>query len=131
MILDTCYNIPMIIRQHNLQTLLFRGASALFLFFVYTKPIFAQYGENLSVAGLTNKEVVPFILSVINLLLGFLALIVFLIILIAGFKWMVSGGEPNKVKEAQASIKAAIVGLVVVFLSWSLVTFVFGILKNL
>lgn len=91
----------------------------------------AQYGENLALEGLTNKEIVPFVISIINLLLGFLALIVFLVILIAGFKWMVSGGDPGKVKEAQASIKAAIAGLLVVFLSWSLVTFLFGILKNL
>ena len=93
-------------------------------------PAFAQYGDNLSVTGLTNKEIVPFIVSVINLLLGFLALIVFLIILVAGFKWMVSGGEPDKVKNAKDSIKAAVIGLIIVFLSWSLVTFLFGVLKN-
>jgi len=91
----------------------------------------AQYGENLAIDGLTNKEIIPIVVSIINILLGFLALIVFLIILIAGFKWMVSGGEPEKVKAAQNSIKAAIAGLLVVFFSWTFVSFVFGILKNI
>lgn len=94
--------------------------------------VLAQYGENLNLGPgfATNRDLIGFVISVINVILGFLALIVFLIILGAGFSWMTSGGDAGKIKTAQGRIKAAIIGLVVIFFSWAIVTFVFGVLKN-
>ncbi len=94
--------------------------------------VFAQYGENLNLGPgfASNRDLIGFVISVINIVLGFLALIVFVIVLLAGFSWMTSGGDPGKIKAAQGRIKAAIVGLVVIFFSWAIVTFVFGVLRN-
>jgi len=99
-----------------------------------TLPVlaFAQYGENLNLGPgfAANKDLISFVVSVINIVLGFLALIVFVIVLLAGFSWMTSGGDQGKIQNAQKRIKAAIIGLVVIFFSWAIVTFVFGVLKN-
>ena len=94
--------------------------------------VFAQYGENLNLGPgfATNRDLIGFVISVINVILGFLALIVFLIVLAAGFSWMTSGGDPKKIEAAQSRIKAAVIGLVVIFFSWAIVTFVFGVLRN-
>ena len=44
-----------------------------------------------------------------------------------GIKWVVSGGDKTKVDEARKAIVAAIVGLVIVFLSYFILRFVVGL----
>lgn len=98
---------------------------------ITTNAAYAQYGENIDLgAGIVNRDLVSFVVSIINVVLGFLALIALIIVLVAGFQWMISGGDPKKVESAQKSIRAGIIGIVVIFLAWAIVTFVIGLLKN-
>lgn len=91
----------------------------------------AQWGENLNVGpGFGTGDPIEVAIDFINLILGFLALIVFVIILLAGFNWMTSAGDPGKIKQSQARIKAAIIGLIVIIFSWAIASFVFNVLKN-
>jgi hypothetical protein len=46
------------------------------------------------------------------------ALIALLFLLIGGFKWIISGGDFDKVESARSTIIAALIGLVVTFLSF-------------
>ncbi len=91
----------------------------------------AQWGENLNVGpGFGTGDPIEVVIDFINIVLGFLALIVFVIILLAGFNWMTSAGDPGKIKQSQARIKAAIIGLIVIIFSWAIASFVFNVLKN-
>lgn len=55
-------------------------------------------------------------------IVGSLALLVFIY---GGFLWLTSGGEPGKIKEGKEAMKWAAIGLIVIFSSYALVTFVF------
>jgi cysteine-rich repeat protein len=61
---------------------------------------------------------------VINVALGLLAIIMVAIIVYAGFLYMTSGGDPMKTKTALAWIRNAVIGLVIILLSWAIARFV-------
>lgn len=67
---------------------------------------------------LPNLITLAFVLAVV-IALGFL--------IYGGIRWIMSGGEKEGVEEARKMIVAALVGLVVVFLSYFLLNFVFSL----
>lgn len=73
--------------------------------------------------GLGNLDPRLVIARIINIILGFLGIVALLIILLAGFKWMASGGSEEKVGMAKKMLISGIIGLVIIFLSWSLATY--------
>lgn len=82
------------------------------------------FGEN---TGLTDasgeadlKETVA---NIINIVLGLLGIIAVIMLLTAGYKWMMAGGNEQTVTEAKDQIKNAIIGLAVVFAAWIIVGF--------
>jgi cytochrome bd-type quinol oxidase subunit 2 len=59
---------------------------------------------------------------------GFLALlgIIFVILLIlAGYNWMTAAGDEDKINKAKDTIKAAIIGLIIVVAAYSITYFIF------
>ncbi len=60
----------------------------------------------------------------IKIFLGFLGLISVVLILYAGFLWMTSAGEDAKVKKAKDILWAAVIGLVIILMSYGLAIFV-------
>ena len=60
----------------------------------------------------------------INIVLGFLGIVLLAILIYAGFLWMTAGGDTDKVKTARASIVNAIAGLLVIAASYAITTFV-------
>ena len=57
-----------------------------------------------------------------------IAIIVALVFLVyGGLKWIVSGGDKGKVEEARGTIIAAVIGLIVVFLSYFILNFVLSL----
>lgn len=61
---------------------------------------------------------------IINVVLGFLGIVLLFYFLYGGFKWMTSGGEEDGVKEAKEMIKNAVIGLVIVMAAYALSDFV-------
>ncbi len=64
---------------------------------------------------------------------SFLTILLFVVVIgavvyisLAGFKYISSQGDANKAKEAQAAITNAIIGVVVAFIAYFVVTFVLG-----
>lgn len=62
---------------------------------------------------------------------SFLTILLFVVVIgavvyisLAGFKYITSQGDANKAKEAQAAITNAIIGVVVAFVAYFIVTFV-------
>lgn len=99
-------------------------------------PAFAQlnegnigvpYAENL---GLGNKDPRDMAVSIIQVILGFLAIIVVIIILLGGFKWMTAGGNEDKVAEAKKLITAGVIGLVIILAAWGIARFVVTVILN-
>lgn len=60
-------------------------------------------------------------INIISFIVGIAAV---LIIIISGFRLIVSGGDANKVKEAKLGLAGAVIGIVIVALAQSFVIFV-------
>jgi hypothetical protein len=62
--------------------------------------------------------------------LGFLGIISVMVMLMGGFKYMVSGGSTEKTDEARKYIISGIIGLAIILSSWAISTYVItGLLK--
>lgn len=64
------------------------------------------------------------VIKIINLVLGILGILVIVLIIFAGFQWMTAAGNEDQVKKAQATLKNAIIGLVIIMLAWSVSYFI-------
>jgi len=67
---------------------------------------------------------------IVNIVLGFLGFIALVIIIIAGFKWMTSGGNDEKIGSAKKMMGAGVVGLVIVLFAYVITAFVFNTMKT-
>ncbi|MFA5022172.1 MAG: hypothetical protein WC508_03775 [Patescibacteria group bacterium] len=74
--------------------------------------------------GLGTKDIREGIMAVIRILLGFLGIIAIVIMLYGGFVWLISAGNEEKVGQAKKIITAGVIGLVIIFVSYALATFV-------
>lgn len=62
--------------------------------------------------------------TLINIVLGFLGVLLLLYFLYAGFLWMTSGGDTTQADKAKQYIKNAVIGLIIIVTSFALSTFV-------
>jgi hypothetical protein len=60
----------------------------------------------------------------INVALGFLAIIAVLIVLVGGFQYMLSGGDTAKTEGARKLIVSGIIGLAIILSAWAITSFV-------
>ena len=74
--------------------------------------------------GLGTKDIREGVMAIVNVLLGFLGIVAIIIILWGGFRWLTSGGNEEKVAEAKKIITAGIIGLIIIFVSYAIATFV-------
>lgn len=65
-----------------------------------------------------GTSLIEAITIIINWVLGFVGIIIFIIFLYAGFEYATSGGEENKTKEAQSRMTNAVIGLIIVFFAF-------------
>ena len=77
-------------------------------------------------AGVTNQSVDLYTIigNVINIVLGFLGVLLLIYILYAGFLWMTAGGNEENIEKAKGYIKNAIIGLVIIILAFAISNFV-------
>jgi lysylphosphatidylglycerol synthetase-like protein (DUF2156 family) len=82
-------------------------------------------------AGLQTQSSIPQIIgSVINAILTFVGVYLILLFLYAGFKFMVSNGNSDQVKEATKMIRNAIIGLIIIVAAFALTTVVLSALSG-
>jgi hypothetical protein len=60
----------------------------------------------------------------VNIALGFLGIIALLMFLGAGVRWMLSGGDSEKISKVRASMVGIIIGLLIILAANSVVVFV-------
>lgn len=56
--------------------------------------------------------------NVVGYALGFAGIVLFILLLVAGFKYITSGGDPKAVEGAKKTLTSAIIGLVVILVSY-------------
>lgn len=61
---------------------------------------------------------------IIQIALSFLGVISLLLIMYAGFLWMTSAGDDDKISQAKKILQNAIIGLVIILSSWAITTFI-------
>jgi len=88
----------------------------------------------LTIEGKTLEEKFPTIGNLISQLLPYIfviaGLVLFIFLIIGGFGLMTSGGSPEKMKAAQGKITSAVIGFIIIFISYWLMRIleiVFGI----
>lgn len=74
--------------------------------------------------GLGSADPKTIVVNIIQLALGFATLIALIFIILGGFQWMLSAGNDEKIAAAKKTISAAIIGLIIVLISWAIVQFV-------
>jgi Trk-type K+ transport system membrane component len=86
-----------------------------------------QFGiDSARQVGLGEQDLKATIVGVVQTIMGFLGLLAVIVVIWGGVKWMTSGGEQAKVDEARKLIINGVIGLVIVILAFTIVTFVLG-----
>ena len=80
-----------------------------------------EYG---TFTGLGTKDLREGVMAIVNVLLGFLGIVAIIVILYGGFVWLTSAGNEEKVGQAKKIITAGIIGLIIIFVSYAIATFV-------
>ncbi len=74
--------------------------------------------------GLADPRMI--LAGIIKFALSLIGMITMLVIMLAGFKWMTSGGNDEKVGESKRMIVGAVMGLILILASFSIVQFLVG-----
>jgi len=83
-------------------------------------------------AGLPTRDDISIVTgNVINALFGFLGSLFLLLIIAGGIMWMTAAGSEDQIRKAKSMITAAIIGLAVVLLSYTIAKIIGGILGNI
>ena len=82
-------------------------------------------------AGFNSAATVGGIVAtIIRAVLGLLAIIFLVLIVYAGYLWMMARGNEDDVKKAKDIIISATIGLIIVIAAYSITSFVFNALNN-
>ena len=55
---------------------------------------------------------------IVSLALGFAGIVLFILLLVGGFKFITSGGDPKAVESARKTLTSAIAGLIIILISY-------------
>lgn len=83
------------------------------------------------ITGLGSRDPVFIIAGVIRVILSFLGIMALAIIMLAGFKWMVSGGNEEKADEARRMLFSGIIGLIIILASFALASYLINNLADI
>ncbi|MEI8360563.1 MAG: hypothetical protein WCG01_00285 [bacterium] len=76
-----------------------------------------------SASALTPAGVLGYLVSVF---LGILGVIFVILIISAGYKWMMAGGDAKKIEESKDTIWRAVIGLIITVSAYTIQSYVFG-----
>ncbi|MBI2427132.1 MAG: hypothetical protein HYV34_04770, partial [Candidatus Kerfeldbacteria bacterium] len=99
-------------------------------FFVFRETSAVSFFDPASTLGLAETNLLDVVMRILQWVLGLMALVAVIFIIYGGIVWMTSQGSEDKIERAKKIIINAVVGLVVVLLSWAIVFFVNGVLNN-
>ena len=79
---------------------------------------------------LQNVGLITIVGRVIKILIGILGVIALVIVLYAGFVYMTSGGDPEKVATAKKWLVNGVIGLAIIFAAYSITAFIFSFFET-
>lgn len=82
-----------------------------------------DYARDLNLPG-GGMDLRDYIVKIIRLAITFLGILATTIIMLGGFKWMVSGGSDEKIDEAKKVISSGVVGMVITLSAFMLVSWI-------
>ena len=92
----------------------------------------AQFTKGVEAARtpeMSTKSIGTTIGDVVNILLYFVGAIAVIIMIWGGFQYITSSGDSQKATTAKNTIMYAVIGIIVVVLSYAIVNWVFGLFK--
>ena len=100
------------------------SAVALVLPFMTRAAVSIDFPGNGSFAGFESQDLKVTIGKIVQVVVGFLGILLVLFILYAGFLWMTSQGNEEQISKAKGMISAAVIGLVLILAAYSIASFV-------
>ncbi len=97
----------------------------------FAQDLFGPVPDIGGVDGTDTGAIRSGILKVLDIILGFMALIAVIVIVIAGIRLVVSQGEEGEKDKAKKAIFYAIIGLIVILLAQAIVGFIQDISTDL
>ncbi|MFA5130828.1 MAG: pilin [Patescibacteria group bacterium] len=82
---------------------------------------FAPISNSLSLATGDPREIIG---RIIQIALSFLGVIALILIMYAGFLWMTSAGDEDKISRAKSTLQSAVIGLIIILSAWAITTFI-------
>lgn len=86
--------------------------------------VFAQDSGSIVPDTLPNVGIIAVIQAVIKFILIVAFVAAFIMLLIGGIRWILAGGDEKAVSSARSTITAALIGLVIVLLSFAIIKLV-------
>ncbi len=99
------------------------------IFLVSAEPALAQqtsFEQFGTASGLSNTSIIIIIARIIRFFLGLIGIVLVVLFLYAGYLYLTSRGEPAPVEKAKKIFQQATIGLIIIFSSFSLVSFILG-----
>ena len=81
-----------------------------------------KIGTTDSVAKLSALECV--FASILNIVIRLGGILAFIFLIIGGFNWLTSGGDPKKLQQAKNTITYAILGIILLIVAWLILLFI-------
>ncbi|MFN3302066.1 MAG: Mbov_0395 family pilin-like conjugal transfer protein, partial [Patescibacteria group bacterium] len=112
--------------------------SSLLLILVFVLPVHAQVNEmeNLMInlvapTPIIRADLIALIFKIIQYLLSFLGVVAIVILIYGGYLWMTARGDEEKVRKAKKVLINGLIGLIIILLSYAIVSFVGGRVKEI
>lgn len=91
---------------------------------VFAQGLDLGIGEVNSVINLSSTNPLIIVTRLINYALLLLGVIAISLVIYAGFIWMTSGGNDDKITQAKKILRNALIGLIIVLSAWGITTFI-------
>lgn len=85
----------------------------------------SKYAEiDSSKLTLSSKKPIDLIGNIIQTALSLLAIVFFILVLYAGFKWMIAFGNSENAEKAKGTLETALIGLAIIIASYAISIFI-------
>lgn len=75
-------------------------------------------------SGFGTASILSIVATIVNIVLGLLGVVFLVLTIVAGVRWMLSGGDQEKIKQARSTIVHSVVGLAIVLAALAISLFI-------
>lgn len=79
-------------------------------------------------SAFSNNDVPGIVRNIINLMLVLAPVVGVIYLIFAGFKFITAGGDADKAREARNAILQVIIGIIIVFSTYAIISFVLDVI---